>query len=283
MLISPFSIFLHPQDLTYARLKEATTYFGFSPRLCFKASGGGIQLCHYENTVRQAVDRAASNRDIGTLVVSFQDSIMLSHTIFELSPRDDDRLFGEALVGTVSPWALDLLLGAYERQKSDAAAELYDSIAYMPGAGGLQGRIFERQVLKYLNSLEEPSTFSTRSLEDSKTAEWVYPGPAKLREFLLTTFAQELLSAVENKKRLHLVSNDPNFSALDSVIYDPKSGLTHTQVTTRTVDHPVAVSALKRIQGHLKRNFRPSIQHKHWPLIFMVPDTISGSFRRIHS
>lgn len=159
MLISLFSIFLHPQDLTYARLKEAITYCGFSPRLCFKASGGVIHLRHYQNTVRQAVDRAASKRDIGTLVVSFQDSTILSQTIFELSPRDDDRLFGEALVGTVTPWALDLLLGAYETQKSDAAAELYDSIANMPQAGGLRGRIFERQVL-YLDSLEEPVTFS---------------------------------------------------------------------------------------------------------------------------
>lgn len=77
---------------------------------------------------------------------------MLSHTIFELSPRDGDRLFGDVLVGTVSPWALDLSLGAYEFQKSDAAAEFYDSIADMPKAGILRGQIFERQVLRYLDS-----------------------------------------------------------------------------------------------------------------------------------
>ena len=114
----------------------------------------------------------------------------------------------------------------------------------------------------------------------------MYPGPAKHHGFLPTTFAQELLSAVKNKKSIHLVPKDPNFPALDSVIYDPRSGLTHTQVTTR-VDHPVAVSGLKWIQGHLKRNtpladLRPSIKHKHkhWPLIFIVPDTISGSFKK---
>ena len=96
---------------------------------------------------------------------------MLSHTIFELYPRDGDRLFGDALVGTVSPWALDLLLEAYEARKSDAAAEFYNSIASVPKAGILRGQIFERQVLKYLDNLKEPHTFTIRSLEDSTTIE----------------------------------------------------------------------------------------------------------------
>ena len=93
-----------------------------------------------------AVQNAALKRDIRSLIFSYQNSIMLSHTIFELSPRDDDRLFGDALIGTVSSWALDLLLGAYESQKSDAAAEFYDSIADIPKARSLRGCIFERQL-----------------------------------------------------------------------------------------------------------------------------------------
>lgn len=105
-------------------------------------------------------------KDIGSLIVSYDDSMMLSQTIFELSPRDDDRLLGDALIGTVSPWALDLLLEAYESQKADAAAEFYDSTTYISRAGILRGRIFERQVLRYLNNRKEPHTFSIRSLED---------------------------------------------------------------------------------------------------------------------
>jgi len=147
-LICISSIFLHPLDLTYARLKEATTYFGFSPRLCFNASQEDRYLRHLQNEVQMAVQNAALKRDIRSLIFSYQNSIMLSHTIFELSPRDDDRLFGDALIGTVSSWALDLLLGAYESQKSDAAAEFYDSIANIPKARTLRGCIFERQVLR---------------------------------------------------------------------------------------------------------------------------------------
>jgi len=106
------------------------------------------------------VNRAAMKRDIGTLIVSYENSIMLLHTIFELSPRDGDRLFGDALIGTVSPWALDLLLAVYESQKSDAAADFYGSIANMPKAGTLRGRIFEQQVLNISKSPHLVSGFS---------------------------------------------------------------------------------------------------------------------------
>ena len=211
---------------------------------------------------------------------------MLSHTIFELSPRDDDRLFSDALIGTVSSWALDLLLGAYESQKSDAAAEFYDSIAHIPKAGTLRGCIFERQVLKYFDDIQEPHTFSIRSLENGSTIKWVYPGPAKRHTFQPLTFAEELQSAVENKKPLHLVPKDPNFPALDSAIYDPgpEGGIINVQVTTRMC-FPIAVIGLERMQGYMKRNtsladLRPSIRRRHWPFIFVVPDTNSDKFTK---
>jgi hypothetical protein len=93
-----------------------------------------------------AVQNAALKREIGSLIVSYQNSDMLSHTIFELSPRDDDRLLGDAQIGAVSAWALDLLLRAYEAQKSDAAFEFYESLTDMPKAGTLRGQILKRQV-----------------------------------------------------------------------------------------------------------------------------------------
>ena len=58
---------------------------------------------------------------------------------FELSPANDRRLFGESLVGAVSPWALNLLLEAYEERRIDAAAEFYDLIANAHNAGSLRG------------------------------------------------------------------------------------------------------------------------------------------------
>ena len=210
--------------------------------------------------------------------------MMLSHTIFELSPQDDDRLFGDALIGTVSPWALDLLLGAYESQKLDAAFEFYELISKIPKAGTLRGQILERQVLKYFDNLKGPHTFTLRSLEDNSTIQWVYPGPTEHHMFQPTTFAKELQSAVSNKKSLHLVPKDPNFPALDSTVYDPKGGLSFNQITVN-LHHPVAVVGLQRVQSWLKQNtplanLRPSIRGRHWPFIFIVPQTISDSFTK---
>ena len=219
---------------------------------------------------------------------------MLSHTIFELSPRDNDRLFGDALIGTVSPWALDLLLGAYEAQKPDAAFEFYEAITDITKAWSLRGRILEWQVLRYFDNLKGPHTFILRSLKDNSIINWVYPGHTKCHMFQPTTFAKGVVpagrnwlqSAVSNKQSLHLVPKDPNFPALDSIVYDPKpeSGLSLNQITAN-LHHPVAVVGLQHVQRWLKQNtllahLQPSIQCRHWPFTFIVPETISDSFTK---
>ena len=201
---------------------------------------------------------------------------MLSHTIFELSPANDRRLFGDALVGAVSRWALNLLMEAYEERRLDAAAEFYDSIANNPNAGSLRGRMWERQVLKYLDSLKKPHVFSIRSLDDSSITKWVYPGPAKRVVFQTSTLTQSLRSEVQS---IHFVPKDPNYAALDSFVYGP-DGLAFNQATVCT-KHPVAVVGLKRVQGCLKQNtppasLRPSKDNR-WPLNFIVPDSIADS------
>ena len=94
----------------------------------------------------------------------------LSHLIFELSPEDDMHLLGGAQVGTVSMWALDLLLKQYETRHADGATEFFNSIAGIPYAGSLQGRIMERQVLKHFDSLKDLHIFELRSLVDSSIA-----------------------------------------------------------------------------------------------------------------
>jgi hypothetical protein len=196
-----------------------------------------------------------------------------------LSPANDRRLFGEALVGAVSQWALNLLMEAYEERRLDAAAEFYDSIANNPKAGSLRGRMWERQVLKYLDSLKKPHVFSIRSLDDPSITKWVYPGPAKRVVFQTSTLTQSLRS---EDQPIYLVPKDPNYPALDSLVYGP-DGLTLNQATV-CMNHPVAVVGLKRVQGCLKLNtplarFRPS-KDNHWTLRFIVPDSIADSFTK---
>jgi hypothetical protein len=114
---------------------------------------------------------------------------------------------------------------------------------------------------------------------DSSITKWVYPGPAKRVVFQTSTLTQSLLSEVQP---IHLVPKDPNYAALDSLVYGT-DGLTFNQATVST-EHPVAVVGPKRVQGCLKRNtplasLRLS-KDNHWPLTFIVPDSIADSFTK---
>ena len=78
---------------------------------------------------------------------------------------------------------------------------------------------------------------------------------------------------------------DPNFAAIDSMLYEPSlPTLTGIQVTIRD-EHPVAVSGLKCIQGWLKQksplaHLRPSISGEHWRLVFVIPNPAADSFKQ---
>ncbi|KIK03233.1 hypothetical protein K443DRAFT_5495 [Laccaria amethystina LaAM-08-1] len=90
---------------------------------------------------------------------------------------------------------------------------------------------------------------------------------------------QLLKDAFTQQKSLHLVPNEPNFPAVDSILYPPRDSLTGIHHN----EHPVAVVGLKRIQSWLKRRsildkLRPSIR-KHWPLIFVVPEETATNFK----
>jgi hypothetical protein len=121
-------LFLNPQDLTYTRLKESVSYFGFNPRRCFQASFSGRNLIQLKQSIEEAVHSMSPNIEISTIYAETRSSSGLSHLIFQLSPEDDMRLLGGARVGAVSMWALDLLLKKYESRRSDAAFNFYHSI-----------------------------------------------------------------------------------------------------------------------------------------------------------
>jgi hypothetical protein len=176
-------LFLDPQDLTYARLKESVSYFGFNPRRCFQASSSGRNLIQLKQSIEEAVRSISPNVEISTIYAETYSSSGLSHSIFQLSPEDDMRLLGGARVGAVSMWALDLLLKKYESRQSDAAFNFYQSIKGMRTAATLRGKYDGETSIKDLDSLECPRTFEIRSLADSTISNWTYPGPIKRAPF----------------------------------------------------------------------------------------------------
>jgi len=146
-------IFIHPRDMTYTRLKESTSYFGFNPRWCFKGSRSNTAMTHFKLKVEKNIPSIPPMVNILPILHETYTTSGPSHSIFELSPADDMRLLDGARVGAMSMWALDLLLNQYETRQSDAAAKFYHSIAGMRSAVSLRGRVMERQVLKYSDSL----------------------------------------------------------------------------------------------------------------------------------
>jgi hypothetical protein len=259
------------------------SYFGFNPRRCFEASSSARNLIQLKLSVEEAVRNISPDVDLPTIFTEAYSSIGLSHSIFQLSPGDDMRILGGARVGAVSRWALDLLLKKYESRQSDAAFNFYQYIKGIQPAAALRGEIMERQVLKYFDSLDGPQAFQIRSLADSTISIWTYPRDVRRDTFESSSFTSLLSSAVSSRRGLHLVPLDPNFPAVNSVLYDPSSSvLTGIQVTISD-EHPVAVSGLKRIQRWLGRrsslaHLRPSISDNHWRLLFVVPEAAAATF-----
>jgi hypothetical protein len=113
-LTYPCRLFLNSNDLTYARLKESTSYFGFNPRRCFQTGSSARRLIQLQQSLEEEARSTSPKVKISTIFAETYSSSGLSHSIFELSPEDDIRLLGSARVGAVSMWALDLLLKKYE-------------------------------------------------------------------------------------------------------------------------------------------------------------------------
>jgi hypothetical protein len=287
VLTQTFRIFLHRRDLTYARLKKSSFYLGLNPRNCYKASISSDELSAYMTNVSTKISQIPLSRTITNLLAHATTSDGVSHLVFELSPdpEDENRRLNRAHIGAVSKWALNILLADYETRQSDSAADFYHSISTMPSAGSLRGRIFERQVLMYFASLEAPQIFKLRSLAESTTANWTYPGCSKHISFSSRSFTSHLENAINANQSCHLVPQDPNFPAVDSILYDLGAVLALIQVTINP-EHPVAISGLNHIQGWLKKDspalggLRPSTTiGKHWKLVFVVPESLAADFK----
>jgi len=259
-------MFLHPEDLLYSRLREATNYFGYNRRKCFIASsdpGNLVQL--KENILEKVHDMFISDFSQGegallhrTLSHHALSISRFCHSVFQLSPNDDDECrFRDGEIAAVSPWALDVLLSAYEAEKADVSLKLYDLLVEEPETRVLRGQIFERQMVKYFASLKEPVQFDIRSLDDSAISEWTFSGldPTK------NSFFQSLTGG--------------------SILYIPGEVRAVMQITT-WAEHPVAVVALERIQAQLKpfADLGSSIWAKRWQFIFVVPDDMTATFTK---
>ena len=194
------------------------------------------------------------------------------HSIFQISPTNKLRFLTQCEFGGVSRWALGLLLKAYEDREADATILFYRSISGIPDTASLRGRMFEMQVLQYLDGLGSEE-FKIRGLTSPVEMTWT-PGSTRRFDFLDgSEFTGKLTEAVQNGTRVHLVPSIPDFPAIDSILYNPDQGLTFIQITI-SEKHPIRVSGLKRIQRWLEKKtllerFRP-LKERPWRFLFIV-------------
>ena len=272
-----FRIFLHPFDISPRLLWESTSYFGCNLCLCFiSARSVDILGSTKEDVISRIRDAAAQGVNILRLLRSSRtDDSDVSHSIFKISPKNESRLLAQCEFGTVSRWALDHLLKAYETQQVDVVADFYRYISRASDTASLWGRVFERQVLNYLDGIQDKREFLIHGLTSSGDLTWNYHGPITRFTFLQELdFIDELTKAVRNNRSLHLVPLNRNFPAVDSIVYVPNEPLTCVQTTVRG-EHPIVVPGLRRIQSWFKEDtllagLRPS-NERPWRLIFIVP------------
>jgi len=227
---------------------------------------------------------------VQVLYSSQTGDISVSHSIFEISPKDKFRLLSYCKFGYVSQWAFDRFLEAYETRQAAAAADFYRYISGIPDAASLWGHVFERLVFKHLVGIDAEHEFPMRGLSEpilGKTT-WTFCGPIPHFKFRRAKdFIGAITDAVQNTNPLHLVPSVRNFATVDSIVYDPNEVLTCIQMTVSS-RHDIRVSGLQLIQSWLERrtplaHLRPSksnpdTENKPWRLIFIVPSDDEASF-----
>ena len=209
----------------------------------------------------------------------------VSHSIFQISPKDKLRHLSQCKFGYVSRWALDCFLEEYETRQAAAAADFYRYISGIPDAASLWGHVFERLVFNHLVGIDTEYKFPMRGLSESirRKMTWTFRGRIPRFNFRQKEdFIIAITDAIQNKYPLHLVPSIRNFEAVDSIVYDPNEVLTCTQITVSS-KHPISVSGLQRIQSWLEpgnkllADLRPS-KPRPWRIIFIVPPRGEASF-----
>ncbi|KAF8510508.1 hypothetical protein BU17DRAFT_70030 [Hysterangium stoloniferum] len=276
-------IFLHPQDLTYARLDASRTSLGINPRLCFVASTGCDFLEDEVASLENLIAAVPSSTSIISLIHDTRSGGEFSHHLFEIYNRDHRHFFSNSLIKPVSDWVFGRLLEQYEERQASAARQLYDLIRKEPALAPTSGIIWERQCHRFFRSLRLSRSFNLRSLDDpSQTITWDYPGGTEYKAFESASFSTELEAQIQRKTSTYFQPFPASYPTLDSLIYRPDR-LDFLQMTVAK-NHPSKIAGFQRIRRGLKlkgpaSNLRPS-KEQPWMFIFIVPEETAPSFTK---
>lgn len=162
------AMFFNPRDIPWSCLHDVLTYCGPNLRRCLSASLSPTSIIQLKRNLEREIQDLSTKNNLMDLFSQTRLQRSLSHSIFQLSPMNDMRLFDDAIVTPVSPWALELISHSYERSQENISLQFYHAIADIPSAGTLR-MIFQLRVLAYFRDLREPTTFKVRRPSDSFT------------------------------------------------------------------------------------------------------------------
>ncbi|KAF8518686.1 hypothetical protein BU17DRAFT_90757 [Hysterangium stoloniferum] len=276
-------IFLHPQDLTYARLHAARTCLGINPRRCFLASTSSACLKDEVASVKDVIAAAPSSTSIISLIYDTRGGGEFSHHLFEIYSHDHRHFFSGCLIKPVSYWVFERLLKKYEERQASAARELYDLTRRDPALAPTSGIIWGRQCHRFFRSLRFSRSFNLRSLDDpSQIITWNYPGGTEYKPFASASFATQLEAQIRRKTSTYFQPLSASYPTLDSLVYRPDR-LDFLQMTVAKND-PSTIPRFQRIQRALKlkgpaSNLRPS-EEQPWMIILIVPKETAPSFTK---
>jgi len=206
----------------------------------------------------------------------------VSHSIFQIFPKDESRVLAECELKTVSRWAFERFTRAYELWDAHEANTFYRQISTTPLAASLWGHVFEAKVLNYISA--HGCDLDIRGLTSPGITRWSCCGPIPHSNFQREFgFVRELTESVrDNKDSLHLVPSVRNFTAVDSILYTRNEVLTLIQCTVGE-KHGIAATGLDDLQSWLKKGtllapLRSSNQ-RPWRLIFIVPPSQASTFK----
>jgi hypothetical protein len=175
------------------------------------------------------------------------------------------------------------LLKVCEAQENYEASKFSRQLSGEPWAASFLGRLFEREILNYLdrNDTDRDLDLSIRRLTNSNEMTWTYPRGIVRFRFEKLTITDDMESAVENKTPMHLVPEASNFPAVDSIVYnpnDPDAVVTCIKITMNK-DHTILVKGLRSIQRWLRPLGLHPTKKRPWRLLFIVPLDMASTFK----
>ena len=208
------------------------------------------------------------------------------HTVFELFPRNDNRIWIQRRIQPTSQYALHLLLRAQVFESNLSISTIYHDLKVNEDAAEIVGRIWERAVHAYLQNLPTKTTLTLKALGDYADRILVVDPTMRFRCCGSDAdFQNALSSSLESFASCYLFPLSKIFPTVDSVALTFNRGRQFDIFQMSTAGgHPIRVSGLQAVQSWLKRDtvlnkLRPTTASP-FAISFVLPKRLSNSFRR---